>query len=207
LRGGVEVLKADSPAALAVAKAIVEQGGIIAYPTETFYGLGVDPYNEDAVKRLFELKGRGFDKPISLLVKDEAMLQQVAADIPPVARELIGRFWPGPLTIIFKASPQLPPLLTASTGKIGVRVSGNPTTQKLLDAIERPITTTSANPTGRKSPVTAGEVAGYFNGNLDLILDGGELPGRLGSTVVDVTGGRAVILREGEIGAEKIING
>ncbi|MFQ5328487.1 MAG: L-threonylcarbamoyladenylate synthase [Thermodesulfobacteriota bacterium] len=203
----MDLLKADSPAALAKAKAIVEQGGIIAYPTETFYGLGVNPYNENAVKRLFHLKGRDFDKPISILVKDAVMLQQVAADIPPVARKFIRQFWPGPLTIILQASPQIPPLLTASTGKIGVRVSDNPTTQKLLDTIDRPLTTTSANPTGRISPVMAEEVAGYFDDNLDLILDGGQLPGRLGSTVVDVTGGTVVIVREGEIAAEKNLNG
>ena len=200
-------MKADAPAALAEAKEIVEEGGIIAYPTETFYGLGVDPYNEEAVKRLFELKGRGFDKPISILVKDEVMLQQVVTDIPPVAERLIRQFWPGPLTIIFQASPQLPRLLTADTGKIGVRVSSNPITEKLLYAIGSPITTTSANPSGKKSPVTAGEVAGYFGDNLDLILDGGELPGRLGSTVVDVTCETVMVIREGEIPEERIIKG
>jgi L-threonylcarbamoyladenylate synthase len=207
LREDVEVLKADSPAALAKAKEIIVQGGIIAYPTETFYGLGADPYNKDAVKRLFKLKGRGFDNPISILVKDEAALQQVVTAVPTAAEGLIRQFWPGPLTIIFQASPQLPLLLTAGTGKIGVRVSGNPYAQKLLDTIDRPLTTTSANPTGKVSPVTAEEVAGYFDNNLDLILDGGQLPGRLGSTVVDVTGGKVVIVREGEIPGEKIING
>jgi L-threonylcarbamoyladenylate synthase len=202
----VEVLKADSPEALAKAKEIIEQGGIIAYPTETFYGLGVDPYNEDAVKRLFHLKGRGFDKPVSILVKDKAMLRQVVTAIPPAAENLIRRFWPGPLTIIFQASSQLPALLTAGTGKIGVRISGNPITQKLLDTIDRPLTTTSANPSGRMSSVTAEEVAGYFDNNLDLILDGGELPGRLGSTVVDVTGDGVLVVRQGEIPTEKILN-
>jgi L-threonylcarbamoyladenylate synthase len=201
----VEVLKADSPEALAKAKEIIEQGGIIAYPTETFYGLGVDPYNEDAVKRLFHLKGRGFDKPVSILVKDKAMLRQVVTAIPPAAENLIRRFWPGPLTIIFQASSQLPALLTAGTGKIGVRISGNPITQKLLDTIDRPLTTTSANPSGRMSSVTAEEVAGYFDNNLDLILDGGELPGRLGSTVVDVTGDGVLVVRQGEIPTEKIL--
>ncbi|MCP3676078.1 MAG: threonylcarbamoyl-AMP synthase [Deltaproteobacteria bacterium] len=202
----MELLKAASPAALAKAKEVVAQGGIIAYPTETFYGLGADPYNEDAVKRLFELKGRGFDKPISILVKDEIMLQQVVAGIPSAAEELIMRFWPGPLTIIFQAPLALPPLLTAGTGKIGVRVSSNPSTQTLLETIDRPITTTSANPAGKVSPVTAEEGVSYFDNNLDLILDGGQLPGRLGSTIVDVTGGNVVVLREGEIPGEKVIN-
>ncbi|MFQ5586811.1 MAG: L-threonylcarbamoyladenylate synthase [Thermodesulfobacteriota bacterium] len=200
----MEVLKADAPEALAQAKKIVEQGGIIAYPTETFYGLGADPYNEDAVKRLFALKGRGFDKPISILAKDQAILRQVVTAVPPAAEGLIKQFWPGPLTIVFRASHQLPALLTAGTGKVGVRVSSNPITQKLLDTIDRPLTTTSANPTGKKSPVTAEEVADYFDDCLDLILDGGRLSGRLGSTVVDVTGGKAVVLREGEIPGEMV---
>ncbi|MCP3677060.1 MAG: threonylcarbamoyl-AMP synthase [Deltaproteobacteria bacterium] len=207
MRASAEILRAESPSALAKAKKIVEHGGIIAYPTETFYGLGADPYNEDAVTRLFELKGRGFDKPISILVKDEIMLQQVMAGIPPAAEELIRRFWPGPLTIIFHAPPALPRLLTAGTDKIGVRVSSNPSTQKLLDIIDRPITTTSANPSGKVSPVTAEEIAGYFDDTLDLILDGGQLPGRLGSTVVDVTGDGVLVIRQGEIPTEKILKG
>ncbi len=198
----MEVLKAGSSAALARAKEIIEKGGIIAYPTETFYGLGANPYNEDAVKRLFELKGRGFDKPISILVKDEAMLGQVVADVPPVAENLIKRFWPGPLTIIFNVAPEIPELLTAGTGKIGVRISSSPIAERLLDTIDSPITATSANPSGKKSPITANEVVNHFGGRLDLILDGGRLSGRLGSTVVDITGGGIELVRDGEIPEE-----
>jgi L-threonylcarbamoyladenylate synthase len=201
----VEVLKAGSSAALARAKEIIEKGGVIAYPTETFYGLGVDPYNEEAVKRLFELKGRGFDKPISILVKDVAMLRQVvAADIPPIAEDLINRFWPGPLTIVFKASPSLPELLTAGTGKIGVRISSSRIAERLLDTIDSPITATSANPSGKESPRTADEVVNYFDDRLDLVLDAGRLSGRLGSTVVDITRGGIEVIRDGEIPAETI---
>src|SRR3990167_9776167 len=178
---------------------IFKKGGIIAYPTETFYGLGVDPFNEAAIKKLFELKGRGSDKPVSILIKDKKMLLEVAEEIPLLAEKLIKKFWPGPLTIIFKAKKSIPSLLTGGTGKIGVRISSNPITQKLLEEIDSPITATSANPSGKKSPVTAKEVMDYFGDKIDLVLDGGVLYGKLGSTVIDVTEGELTVIREGEI--------
>src|SRR3990170_3079771 len=168
---------------------VFKKGGIIAYPTETFYGLGVDPFNETAVKKLFNLKGREADKPISILVKDKKMLAEVAEEIPLSAEKLIKKFWPGPLTIILKAKKSIPITLRAGTGTIAVRISSNTITQKLLEAIDSPITTTSANPSGKKSPVTASEVMNYFKNKVDLILDGGVLSGKLGSTIVDVTEG------------------
>ncbi|MBI3399125.1 MAG: threonylcarbamoyl-AMP synthase [Deltaproteobacteria bacterium] len=185
---------------------IFKKGGIIAYPTETFYGLGVDPFNESAVKKLFQLKGRGFDKPISMLAKDKNMLLPVVEEIPPAAEKLIKKFWPGPLTIIFKAKKTVPSIITGSTGKIAVRISSNPIAQKLLENINSPITTTSANPSGKKSPVTAKEVMDYFKDKIDLILDGGALSGKLGSTIVDVTEGDLKIIREGEIAAKTVID-
>lgn len=186
------------------ASAVLKKGGIIAYPTETFYGLGVDPFNEDALKRLFELKGRGFDKPVSILVKDENALRDITEEIPLAAKKLIKKIWPGPLTIIFKAKKNIPKMLTANTGKIGVRVSNNQIAKKLLDMLDAPITTTSANPSGEKSPVTAKDVEKYFGNKLDMIIDGGELEGKLGSTIVDATEGGIKILRHGEIPEEKL---
>lgn len=183
---------------------VFKKGGIVAYPTETFYGLGVDPFNESAVKKLFQLKGRGFDKPISILVKDKNMLSEITEEVPPSAERLIKKFWPGPLTIIFKAKKTIPAIITGNTGKIGVRISGNPITQRLLAEIDFPITTTSANPSGKKSPVTASEVAGYFGDKIDLLIDGGILSGRLGSTIVDVTEGDLKVIRDGEI-SQKLI--
>lgn len=184
---------------------VFKKGGIIAYPTETFYGLGVDPFNETAVKKLFNLKGREADKPISILVKDKKMLAEVAEEIPLSAEKLIKKFWPGPLTIIFKAKKSIPTTLTAETGTIGVRISSNPISQKLLETIDSPITTTSANPSGKKSPVTADEVMGYFKNKVDLILDGGVLSGKLGSTIVDVTEGDLKVIRVGEIPTERVV--
>lgn len=183
---------------------IFKKGGIIAYPTETFYGLGVDPFNESAVNKLFKLKGRGFDKPISILVKDKNMLLAVVEEIPPAAEKLIKKFWSGPLTIIFKAKKTVPSAITGNTGKIAVRISGNPITQKLLEIIDSPITTTSANPSGKKSPVTAKEVKDYFGDKIDLIIDGGLLFGKLGSTIVDVTEEELKVIREGEIPVQTI---
>lgn len=186
---------------------VFKRGGVIAYPTETFYGLGVDPFNESAIEKLFALKGRETDKPISILVKDKKMLTEVAEEIPLSAEILIKKFWPGPLTIIFKAKKIIPSLITGSTGKIGVRISSNPITQKLLEAIDAPITATSANPSGEKSPVTAREVMDYFENEVDLILDGGTLFGRLGSTIVDVTEGDLKVIREGEIPLKTVVEG
>lgn len=178
---------------------VLRDGGVIAYPTETFYGLGVDPFNARAVERLFRLKIRPENKPISIIIKDLAMLKDVAAEVPDEAVKLIERFWPGPLTIVLKALPSIPPALTAYTGKVGVRVSSSPLCGKLLDAAGSPVTATSANPSGEKPPVRATEVVGYFDGDIDLIIDGGELKGRKGSTVIEVAGGGVEILREGEI--------
>ena len=197
-------LKAESHTALTKAKKIIQGGGIIAYPTETFYGLGVDARNEEAVTALFTLKGRDFNKPVSILVKDETALRQVVTDVPPAAESLIEHFWPGPLTLVFTALPALSPLLTAGTGKIGVRVSSHPAAAELLAVIDCPLTTTSANPSGCPAPVTAAAVLDYFGDRLDALLDGGELAGKLGSTVVDVTGDAVAILREGEITAEAV---
>ncbi len=178
---------------------VLRSGGIVAYPTETFYGLGVDPFNEAAVKRLFDLKGRSPENPIPLVVKDRAMLQSVAARVPPLADKLMERFWPGPLTIIFEAAEELPEAVTGGTGRVGVRVSGSTVVQKLLASIDMPLTATSANPSGSVPAVKAREVLDYFNGAIELLIDGGETPGKKGSTVVDVTGTGLVLVREGVI--------
>lgn len=184
---------------------IFKEGGMIAYPTETFYGIGVDPFNKSAVNRLFKLKGRSHDKPISILIKDKKMLLEVVEDIPLSAKILIKRFWPGPLTIIFNAKKTIPSVITGNTGKIGVRISSNPITRKLLEEIDSPITTTSANPSGKKSPATSEEVVDYFGDKIDLILDGGLLSGKLGSTIVDTTEKELKMIREGEIPVKTVL--
>ena len=166
--------------------AVLKNSGIIAYPTETFYGLGANPLDESAVKRLFDIKGRGFDKPVSILVKDLNALSLVAEEIPPAAERLIKRFWPGPLTIVFRAKKNIPLILTANTGRIGVRVSSSPIAKRLLGIIDMPL--------------TAEEVEIYFRDKVDMILDGGKLQGKVGSTIIDATTGRDLeCIREGDI--------
>ena len=181
-----------------------KEGGVIAYPTETFYGLGADPFNPVAVERLFSLKGRPPASPISLIIGDRTMLKGLVAEVPRAAIVLMERFWPGPLTLVVKASASIPASLIAGPGKVGVRLSSHPVARALSQACSSPITATSANPSGRKPPTTAQDVLGYFGSSLDVLIDGGELTGRLGSTVVDVSGGKAVVLREGEIPSSEI---
>ncbi|UCD84498.1 MAG: threonylcarbamoyl-AMP synthase [Deltaproteobacteria bacterium] len=200
----VDPLAPEVPA-LEEAVEVLREGGIIAYPTETFYGLGADAFSENAIKRLYRIKGRDENKPISILIKDQDMLKQVTENIPPGAEVLMQEFWPGPLTLIFKGRDRLPSGLTGGTGKIGVRISSQLVARRILEIFELPITTTSANVSGRKSPVTAQEILGISDG-IDLILDGGRLPGQKGSTIVDFTLSPPEIVREGEIPGRVIMD-
>lgn len=203
--------KSDSPlilkasCALDEAREVFRRGGVIAYPTETFYGLCVDPFNTEAVERLFTLKGRSARSPVSVIISDLSMLEEVAVEVTADSKTLMKKFWPGPLTLIFKARPNVPPELLGSTGKIGVRVSSNPIAQRLSQALSSPITATSANPAGRTPPVSAEEVLGYFDGSIDILIDGGRLKGRLGSTVVDASGDGLKVVRVGEVPIEEIL--
>ncbi|MBI2411895.1 MAG: threonylcarbamoyl-AMP synthase [Deltaproteobacteria bacterium] len=181
-----------------------KSGGVVAFPTETFYGLCVDPFDPKTIERLFSLKGRAETNPVSVIIANKEMLSRVVVDIPATALKLIDRFWPGPLTIVLKAHPDVPPPLIANTGKIGVRVPGSAVARRLSEYLASPITATSANPSGKRPPIESNEVIAYFNGEIDVLIDGGRLPGRLGSTVVDLTGVGFTIIREGEIASEAI---
>lgn len=181
---------------------VFKAGGVIAYPTETFYGLGVDPFNTNAVERLFSLKGRSFKDPIPIIAGDIEMAERLVETVPPVAGALIERYWPGPLTLVFKARANVPELLTAHTGKIGIRVSSGPHAKRLINALGSPITSTSANPTGRPPAAEPDEVLAYFEDSIDVLIDGGRLTAERPSTVVDVTGERPALIREGAIEAK-----
>ncbi len=182
----------------------LRKGNVVAYPTETLYGLGVDPFQEAALERLYALKGRPASMPVSILVKDAAMLREVACDTTEPARRLIESLLPGPLTLVLRARTVLPPRLTAETGKIGVRISAHPLMKHLFSKHDAPITTTSANPTGRPDATNAQDILDYFPRGIDCIVDGGPVTGGLGSTVVDVTGDTCVILRAGAVSADEI---
>jgi L-threonylcarbamoyladenylate synthase len=173
-------------------------GGVIGFPTDTAYGLGADPFNEAAVRRIFEIKGRPEDKPILLLVDSIAMAERVVS-VSKNAMTLAERFWPGPLTMILPARPNVPSLVTAGTGTVGVRWGSAPFAEKLISKWDRPITATSANRSGMASTVTANEVREQLEDRLDLLVDGGSLPARGGSTLLDLTVTPPKVLREGPI--------
>ncbi len=174
-------------------------GGVIAYPTDTFYGLGADPRNGSAVRRLFNIKGRQKDQPILLLMADSNNIGEWAAEVPSRAEELMKRYWPGPLTLIFTAKPDVLPEITAGTGTIGLRVPANALTRDLIRFIGHAMTGTSANLTGQPSPCTAHEAARAIGALVDLILDGGETAGGKPSTVVDASTDTPRVVREGAI--------
>ena len=183
------------------AVATLKCGGVVAYPTETSYGLGASIEAEGALDRIYKIKRRPKDKPLLVIIKDASWLKGLVADIPAYSLPLMERFWPGPLTILFPARPGLPSSLCASTGKIGVRISSHPIAIALLDGLGSPITATSANLTGFPSLNTAQEVmAQLVSPAPDFILDGGPSPGGLPSTIVDVTADSPVIVRQGAIG-------
>jgi len=184
---------------ISAAIAVLKEGGVIAYPTETFYGLGADAFSETAVEKVFALKGRNPGNPLSLIVADERALHALVAEVPNKARELMKRFWPGPLTIVFRAAPGVSPRLTANTGTIAIRISSHPIAALLARELGSPLTATSANLSGQKETVSAAGVKDVFGNVADMIIDGGETPGGLGSTIVDVTVLPFRILREGAI--------
>jgi L-threonylcarbamoyladenylate synthase len=190
------ILKAN-PSGIKKAAQIILQGGVVAFPTETFYGLAADARNEAAIKKVFQVKGREEGKPILLLVVDRSWLTGLAQEVNPPAERLMEKFWPGPLTLVFRASPNLSPLLTANTGKIGIRASGLAVARALTRAVGRPITGTSANLSGRPGTSTAREVIQSLGERLDAILDGGKTAGGLGTTVLDVSDPSFRILRNG----------
>jgi L-threonylcarbamoyladenylate synthase len=181
------------------ARAVLDRNGILAVPTETFFGLAVNPFQEEALDRLFVLKKRGLEKPVLALVAGREMLPRVVREIPEVADRLMARFWPGPLTIIFPCQPGLPRLLTGGTGTIGVRQPRQDITCRLINALGYPITGTSANRAGSPPLTRAAEVAGEFGEHVDLILEAGPCPGGLPSTIVDVTSSPPRLVRAGAI--------
>jgi L-threonylcarbamoyladenylate synthase len=177
---------------------VLRAGDVIAFPTDTSYGLGADPYNEEGISRIFTIKGRPETKPILLLVDSLQMTERVALPNPLFPR-VAEAFWPGPLTLILPARSNVPGALTAGTGTVGVRWPKASFAIALLTRLRTPITATSANRSGRQSSITASEVRMQFGGELPLIVDGGELPARSGSTLLDLTCEPPVLLREGPI--------
>ena len=186
------------------ARTVLKRNGVIAVPTETFYALAVNPFQEEALDRLFALKDRAPEKPVLLMVDGSEMLDQVVRAIPEIAYRLMARFWPGPLSIIFPSLPSLPRLLTGGTGTIAVRQPRQELTCRLIAALGFPITGTSANRAGCRPGVRADKVAREFGDHLDLILEAGPCPGGLPSTIIDVTTSPARLVRAGAIPSAEV---
>lgn len=183
----------------------LKSGEVIAYPTETIYGLGADVLNRRAVKKIYDLKSRDYGLPVSILVADLKMLREVVGEVPDSALLLMRRFWPGALTILFPASPKIPKGLVTNTGKVGVRISSHPVAAAIVSAFGRPITTTSANLSGFPPSLSVKHVQKYFGEKLPCIVDGGECEPSRGSTVVDVTEETMRIVRDGAVPADEVV--
>ena len=187
----------------AVAAALLE-AAVIAYPTETFYALGAAAFSRRAVERVYRLKKRAADKPLSVLVSDLDMVRDVAGPLPPAFRVLAGEFWPGPLTLVLPAAERLPEFLLGPGRTIAVRIPPLAWLRRLVSETSQPLTATSANLSGEKELADPADVTDAFQGKVDLIVDGGRAPGGLPSTIIDLTSGRPRILREGAIPSARI---
>ena len=194
----VDARHPDGPG-LDAAAAVLEAGGTVAFPTESFYGLGADALDPEAVARVFRIKGRAESNPVLVLVDSVERALSLVAGAGTEVRALMARHWPGPLTLVLSAGPTVPPAITAGTGTVGVRVPGHPVTLALLRAAGRALTGTSANRSGEPPPSCAEEVARQLPGLVDVILDGGPTAGGAGSTVADCTVWPPRILRQGPV--------
>ena len=203
---GPEMMPVPSDEEYKRAVSVLEQGGIVAFPTETFYGLAVDPFNEKALADLFRLKGRPLQKPFLVLIQDESQLSSLARSIPPVYRPLMKTFWPGPLTLVFPALSTLSPALTgADRAGIGVRISPHPVARRFGHLWGGPLTATSANLSGMPAARTADEVRQFFGDGISCILDGGQTPGGMSSTVIGLAQGKLQLIRAGGIDFSSLI--
>jgi L-threonylcarbamoyladenylate synthase len=195
------ILKTDTQdtlrSAIQEAAKVILSGGVVAVPTESFYGLAVHALDEKAVERLFAVKERREDKPVLILIASTETLESYVTEVSDKAWKIIERFWPGGLTLVFQAKPILPDLLTAGTGKIGVRLSSHPIPGELARMLGGAITGTSANRSGQPGCSTAEELMEAVGEDIDLILDAGRTAGGKGSTVLDMTVDPPAVLRDG----------
>jgi L-threonylcarbamoyladenylate synthase len=187
------------------AAAIVSRGGVIAYPTETIYGLGVDATNEQAIRRIFEIKGRNFNNPISVIIGNHQDVYPLVRKVTDSAQKLMDAFWPGPLTIVFGSADGVSPLLTAKTGKIGIRLSSHNVARKIAQKTGKPLTATSANLSGAPECTDADQVIQQIGDKIDAVVDLGNTGGSIGSTIVDASAEPVVVLRQGVISSEVIL--
>ncbi|HEV2425108.1 MAG TPA: L-threonylcarbamoyladenylate synthase [Terriglobia bacterium] len=197
-----EIVKVDERRlefALEYAVRLILKGNVVAFPTDTFYGLGVDPFNLSAVDKIFRIKRRSYDRPLPLLVASLDQAADLTIDPPSTFFRLAEKFWPGPLTIIVPASRQIPLKVTGNTGCVALRLPKAPLAVALIEAAGRPLTGTSANLTEHPACATAQEVDLQIGDTLPLILDGGATPGELASTIIELDGDDWQIRRRGPV--------
>ncbi len=192
------------PEGIALGVRLLSAGGLVAFPTETVYGLGADALNPDAVARVFTLKGRPNTNPLIVHVSDDAMARRVTRDWPEAAATLAEQFWPGPLTLVLPRAPGVPDAVTAGGDTLAVRCPEHPVALALIEALGSPIVGPSANPSGYSSPTTPEHVRDAFDGEDLLVIDGGHCRAGIESTVLDLTSETPTVLRPGVLGAHRI---
>ena len=184
--------------------AALKRGHAIVFPTETLYGLGADALNEAAVEEVFQLKGRDRSNPFPVLVADQEMLHTLVAEIPTTAQRLMDRYWPGPLTLVLPGRRNIPKPLCNPLGGVAVRISSQAIATLLVKGLGRPLTATSANPSGKEPARTLQVAKNYFANRVDVFVDGGTLTSKSGSTVVEVKEDSVKVIREGEISRSEL---
>ena len=192
------------PAPIARAAELIRAGQVIAIPTDTFYGLAANPFDEGAVERVFAIKGRAQNMPLLLLIDSVEMARELARELPPEFHRLADRFWPGPLTIVVEASANVPSSVTGGTGRIGLRLPAAAIPRALVKQAGLPVTGTSANRTGESECSSAQEVEQRLGKSLPMILDGGVSRAKRTSTVLSVRADSWEVLREGAVAADEI---
>jgi len=197
-----KMLSSEDPNAINLAKALIQEGGLIAFPTDTVYGLAADPFNPGALNKIYMAKERPAEKVLPVLIANMNQLKQFVLIVPEQAKHLAQAFWPGPLTLVMDKKTDLPPELTATPG-IGLRMPDLDFSLRLLCATG-PLATTSANISNNSNTRTADEVLAQLDSRVDLILDGGQTPGMIPSTVLEVSQSNLRILRQGPISLEEI---
>lgn len=192
------------PGTILNAGKIIRQNGVVIFPAKCLYGIAAKALDQTAVQKVFDLKQRPQNNPILVLIPNRKHLEELVTSIPRAAEKLMDAFWPGNLTLIFKAKKHVPDILTAGTGKIGIRVPIHPVAKALVQSLGSPVTGTSANLSGQDSCFQTNRLDPFITEHADLILDAGTLKGGKGSSIVDITQSPPVILREGEVSFEQI---
>jgi L-threonylcarbamoyladenylate synthase len=198
------VLQADRPESIRLAAEVIRAGGLVAFPTETVYGLGCDALNPDAAAKVFEAKQRPRFDPLIVHLADRSMIETVVMFVPSSAQRLMDVFWPGPLTLILPKQPVVPDLVTAGLATVAVRMPDHSIARSLIREAQTPIAAPSANPFGYVSPTTAQHVRDGLGDRVDLILDGGPCPVGVESTILSLAGARPELLRPGSLTLEAI---